>query len=65
MKYSHFARVPDPGVYRRKLSPESAERVRLMRGSGMSLSAIAAWFTRNGTPITYKTVKRALEREAA
>jgi hypothetical protein len=62
---SHFSRIPDPGIYRRKLTAEQAVHARHMRDRGMSWPAIAAWFTRNGTPITYKSVQLSAEKVAA
>jgi hypothetical protein len=56
---SHFATLPDPGVYRRILNAEQAQRVVAMRDRGMSWAAIAAWFTRNGTPVSYQAVRTA------
>lgn len=55
-RYSHFAHV-DAGQWRRKLSPAQQQRVVRMKDErGLTYSAIAYWFTRNGTPITYGAV---------
>jgi hypothetical protein len=63
MRYSHFAHIPDPGVFTRKLTCEQAERVvRMKDESGLTWGAIAAWFSRNGTPISYGAVKNAYWR---
>jgi len=62
MRYSHFAHVPDPGQYRRILTPAQAQRVVDMKQRGMTFGAIAHWFTRNGTPISYQAVRAAYER---
>jgi hypothetical protein len=63
VRYSHFAHIPDPGVYRRKLTREQAERVVRMKDErGLSWSSIAAWFTRNGTPIDYGTARNTYHR---
>jgi hypothetical protein len=65
MRYSHFAHVPDPGVFKRKLTPEQAERVVRMKDErGLTWCAIAAWFTRNGTPVSYQAVRDAYYRTA-
>ena len=65
MRYSHFAHIDDPGQFRRKLTPEQEQRVVRMREERrLTWSAIAHWFTRNETPITYKTAKRAYRRAA-
>ena len=62
-RYHHFAVVRDPGVFRRILSPEQAQRVVRMRDENrLSWPSIAAWFTRNGTPISYQAVKATYER---
>lgn len=50
---------------RRILTDEQAERVRGMRRRGLTWTAIAAWFTRNGTPISWQTARRAYDRDAA
>lgn len=65
MRYSHFARIPDPGIYRRRLSPEQAQRLVEMKARGLTFGAIAHWFSRNGTPISYQAVKATYERMAA
>jgi hypothetical protein len=63
MRYSHFAHIPDPGVFKRKLSPEQAERVVRMRDErGLSWQAIASWFSRNGTPLSYSGVRGTYQR---
>lgn len=65
-RYHHFRHVADPGQYRRKLSSEDARRVVRMKDErGLGWSAIAAWFTRNGTPVGYQAVRRAYHRERA
>lgn len=66
MRYSHFAHIDDPGQFRRKLTPEQAERVvRLRHERKLSWCSIAAWFTRNGTPVSYQTVRETYKRTAA
>jgi len=65
VRYSHFAHIDDPGQFRRKLSPEQAERVvRMKHERGLTFGAIAHWFTRNGVPISYQAVKATYERTA-
>jgi hypothetical protein len=39
MKYHHFAHVDDPGVFRRALSPDQAERVVRMKDERGLLSS--------------------------
>ena len=60
---SYFATIPDPGVFTRKLSPDQVRRVVRMRDErGLTWCAIAAWFTRNGTPISYQAVRETYRR---
>jgi hypothetical protein len=56
----HLERLRDE---RRKLSPDEVQRVIQMKERGLTYSAIAAWFTRNGKPITYRAVRNAYARE--
>lgn len=65
MRYSHFARIGDPGAFRRILGPEQVCRAHAMRERGMTWAAIAAWFTRNGTPISYAAVRDSCARESS
>lgn len=65
MRYHHFSHIKDPGQFRRKLTPEQAARVVQMRDErGLTWSSIAAWFTRNGTPIDYGTARNTYRRVA-
>jgi hypothetical protein len=60
---SHFARIPDPGIYRRKLSPEQARHVVALKDDRrLSWCSIAAWYTRNGVPISYQAVRETYRR---
>ena len=63
-RYSHFRHV-DPGQWRRKLTPEQAQRVAELRDRGLSFSSIAAWFRRNGIEIDYRVAQRAYRRTRA
>jgi hypothetical protein len=66
MRYSHFAHVSDPGVFRRRLSQEQAQRVvRMKNERGLTWGAIAHWFTRNGTPVSYQAVRETYRRQNA
>lgn len=63
MRYSHFAHVPDPGVFTRRLTPEQGLRIVQMKDErGLTYGAIAAWFSRNGTPLSYSGVRYAYQR---
>lgn len=62
-RYSHFANVSDPGVFRRILTQEQAQRVIRMKDErGLTWGAIASWLTRNGTPISYQAVRETYYR---
>ena len=57
----HLERLRDE---RRKLSSEDIERViRLKEERGFSWCSIAAWFTRNGKPVSYQAVRETYRRE--
>jgi hypothetical protein len=59
----HLERLRDE---RRRLSSDEARRVvRMKEQRGLTYSAIAAWFTRNGTPISYQAVRETYRRERA
>jgi len=57
----HLARLAEQ---QRKLTPTQEARVVDMRDRGMSWSAIASWFTRNGTPVSWEVVRSAYSRTA-
>jgi hypothetical protein len=66
MRYSHFAHIADPGQFCRRLSPEQAAHVvRLKEDRGLTWGAIAAWFTRNGHPVSYQAVRETYRRAKA
>lgn len=66
MKYHHFARIDDPGRFRRKITPDRARRIVEMKDRrGLTWSAIAAWFTRNDEPVGYSAVREAYRRAKA
>jgi hypothetical protein len=59
----HIERLRDE---RRKLSAEEAQRVvRMKEQRGLTYSAIAAWFTRNGKPVSYQAVRETYKRARA
>lgn len=62
-RYHHFQHVRDPGQFRRKLADEEAQRVIRMKDErGLTWCAIAAWFTRNGKPVSYQAVRNTYYR---
>lgn len=66
MRYSHFSHIDDPGQFRRRLSAEQARAVvRLKNERRLSWCSIAAWFTRNGTPVSYQAVRETYRRANA
>jgi hypothetical protein len=63
VRYSHFAHIPDPGVFTRKLNDEQAQQVVRMKDERrLTWCAIAYWFTRNGTPVSYQAVRETYYR---
>lgn len=65
-RYHYFQHVADPGKFKRKLDAEDARRVvRMKQQRGLGWSAIAAWFTRNGKPVSYQAVRNAFHRANA
>jgi hypothetical protein len=64
MRYSHFAHIADPGIFRRVLSPDQAERVVQMKERGLTFGAIAAGSRETVLQVSYQAVREAYRRTA-